>query len=338
MTPDLSTRYLGFDLKSPLVASAGPLTSDVDSLLRLEEAGISAVVLPSLFEEQIVHESLELHQVLEHGSESFGEAATFFPELEDYGSGPGRYLDSVERARAHLSVPVIASLNADSTGSWVRYATLIESAGADAIELNIYAIGADPTRASSELEAEHLDLVGEVREAIDVPLAVKLSPFFSSLAHFAVEVAEAGADGLVLFNRFYQPDLDLETLEVAPRLELSQAWELRLPLRWIAMLRPALDVSLAASTGIGDAEAVVKALLVGADATMMTSALLRSGPALVTEIERGLATWLEANEYDSVAQLKGSVSHEGAEDPAAFERANYMKTLASWGRRSGRER
>lgn len=334
MSPDLRTHYLGLELRTPLVASAGPLTGEVDSLTRLEDAGIAAVVLPSLFEEQIVHESLELHHVLEHGTESFGEAASFFPDLEDYGTGPDRYLRSVERARERLSVPVMASLNADSAGSWVRYAALVESAGASAIELNVYAIGADPTRPSSELEAEHLDLVAEVRAAIDVPLAVKLSPFFSSLSHFAVEVAGAGADGLVLFNRFYQPDLDLETLEVAPRLELSQPWEIRLPLRWIAMLRPVLDISLAASTGIGDSDAVVKALLVGADVTMMTSALLREGPDLVSEIERGLVTWLEANDYDSVAQLKGSVSHEGAEDPAAFERANYMKTLASWGRRN----
>lgn len=330
MTVDLHSHYLGFDLRTPLVASSSPLTGEIASLLRLEDAGIAAVTLPSLFEEEIVRESLELHAVLEHGTGSFAEALSFFPEMDDYGTGPDRYLELVAEAKARLSIPVVASLNADSLGGWTAHARLIEEAGADALELNIYAVAADPSRSAAVVEAGYLDLVTEIRNAVRLPLAVKLSPYFSSFAHFARAVEDAGADGLVLFNRFYQPDLDLETLEVSPQLTLSEPWELRLPLRWIAILRTQLRCSIAATSGIRDAAGVVKALLVGADAAMMASALLREGPAAVGRVEAALVEWLERNEYDSVAQLKGSVSRDGAEHPAAFERANYMKILHSW--------
>ncbi len=330
MSPDLRTSYVGLSLRTPIVASAGPHTGDLGSLAQLEEAGISAVVLPSLFEEQIMNDALRLDEDLHRGAESFGEAQSFFPELDDYGMGPDRYLDLVSEASDRLEIPVIASLNADSVGGWVRYATLLEEAGADALELNIYAIAADPSRTAADVEGDHIQLIAEVRSAVNLPLAVKLSPHFSSFANFARRVRDAGADGLVLFNRFYQPDLDLDTLSVTPALELSSAWELRLPLRWIGILRSQLDCSLAATSGITDAAGVAKALLVGADAAMMTSALLRSGPALVSTVERGLVEWMEQREYESVTQLRGSVSREGAEDPAAFERANYLSVLRSW--------
>ena len=330
MKPDLQTTYLGLSLRTPLVASAGPLTGDLASLIRLEEAGVSCVVLPSLFEEQIVRDDLRLDEDLGRGTESFGEAATFFPELDDYGAGPDRYLDLVSEASRRLDIPVIASLNADSAGGWVRYATLIEGAGADALELNIYAIAADPTRTAAEVEDDYVHLVREIRAAVNLPLAVKLSPYFSSFANFAQRIENAGADGLVLFNRFYQPDLDLDTLSVTPALELSSAWELRLPLRWIGILRSQLACSLAATSGIADAASVVKALLVGADVAMMTSALLRAGPDLVASVERDLLEWMVERGYESVSQLRGSVSQQGAEDPGAFERANYMSVLHSW--------
>lgn len=330
MTPDLQTSYLGLLLRTPLVASAGPLTGDLSSLIQLEEAGVSAVVLPSLFEEEIVRDALRLDEDLRRGTESFGEAVTFFPELDDYGAGPDRYLDLVGEASRRLEIPVIASLNADSVGGWVRYATLIEDAGADALELNIYAIAADPMRTAEEVEDDYAQLVREVRAAVNLPLAVKLSPYFSSFANFARRVTDAGADGLVLFNRFYQPDLDLDTLSVTPALELSSAWELRLPLRWIGILRAQLECSLAATSGIAGAASVAKALLVGADVAMMTSALLRSGPGLVAAVERDLVDWMADHDYESVSQLRGSASREGAEDPAAFERANYLSVLRSW--------
>jgi len=327
---DLGSEYLGLALRTPLVASAGPHTGDVDGLRRLEDAGISAAVLPSLFEEEIVRAALQLDDVLEQGAESFGESLSYFPELDDYGSGPQRYLALVAEASERLSIPIVASLNASSRGGWVDHASLIQEAGAAALELNIYAVAADAGRTAADVESDCISLVRDVRAAVSIPLAVKLSPYYSSFAHFAGQVEAAGADGLVLFNRFYQPDLDLETLAVRPVLELSQPWELRLPLRWIAILRPLLSCSIAASSGITGVEGVLKALLVGADVTMMTSVLLREGPALVTRTEQGLAQWLETNDYESVRQLRGSVSYEATDDPGAFERANYARVLHSW--------
>jgi dihydroorotate dehydrogenase (fumarate) len=322
---DLTTRYLGLTLRSPIIASAGPLTRELDTLARLDAAGVGAVVLPSLFEEQIVHEALEVHHLLETGAGA--EAPTFFPELADYATGPDRYLTLLEQAKERLSVPVIASLNATSTGGWVRYAKLLEQAGADALELNVYAVAADPDTTSQQVEDRYADLVADVRSAVAVPLAVKLSPFFSALAHFARRLADAGADGLVRFNRFYQPDVDLETLDVVPSIDLSTSVELRLPLRWIAILRGQLPVSLAATSGVHTAGDVARALLVGADVAMMTSALLRSGPEHVGHVTAGLREWMAEWDYESVAQLRGSVSRDGAVDPSAFERANYLKAL-----------
>jgi len=328
---DLSTTYLGLKLRTPLVASASPLTGHLDSLLALEEAGAAAVVLPSLFEEEVENESMDLHDQLETGALSFPEATDFFPVLEFGAIGPEGHVKLAMAAKEQLHVPVIASVNGTTRGGWVRYARTMADAGADAIELNLYAIAADFRRSGAEVEAGYLEVVRDVRAAIDVPLAVKLSPFFSSTANFLRRVVEAGADGLVLFNRFYQPDIDLETLDVLPRVSLSDPHELRLPLRWLAILRPLLpDTSLAATTGVHSGRDAVKALLVGADVAMTTSALLRHGPAHLGRMEAELARWLDEREYTSVDQLRGSVSHRGAADPTGFERANYLRTLASY--------
>lgn len=327
---DLSTTYLGIGLRSPVVASAGPLTGHLDTLERLEDAGVAAVVLPSLFEEEVVFESMHLHETLEQGMEQNPETVGYFPDMDFSDLGPERHLRLVEEAKNRISIPVIASVNAIAPGSWSRYATEMAEAGADAIELNLYAVPNDPARDASAVESGYLATVREVRSALSIPLSVKISPFFSSTGHFARRAVDTGADGLVLFNRFYQPDLDLETLDVVPQLELSQPWELRLPLRWIAILRSRMPAtSLAASTGIHSGADVAKALLVGADVAMMTSALLRRGASHVSVVERELLDWMEEHEYSSVSQLKGSVSQNSATDPAAFERANYIKVISS---------
>jgi dihydroorotate dehydrogenase (fumarate) len=332
MTADLGTRYLGLDLRSPIVASAAPHNAETSTAARLERAGVGAIVLPSLFEEEILAEEIGLNSSLEQGTEGFAEALDYFPAVESFVGAAERYLASVERMKSRCGVPVIASLNADTTGGWVRYARLIQDAGADALELNLYHVAADPHTSAVEREAADLELIAAVRASITIPLAVKLSPYYSSLAHFAAAAAAAGADGLVLFNRFYQPDFDLDTFDVVPRLELSQPWELRLPVRWIAILRPQVGpaVSLAVSSGAHEAIDVVKGIMVGADVVMMTSALLRRGPEHVATVESGLRAWLADHEYESVAQLRGSASAATAENPAAFERANYMQTLRSW--------
>ncbi len=332
MTPDLRTRYLGLDLRSPIVASAAPHNGDPAMARRLEDAGVGAIVLPSLFEEEIVEEELELGRSLEQGTEQFAESLAYFPAIPQFSGVAERYLASLERVKAAVGVPVIASLNARSGGGWVRHAQRIEAAGADALELNLYHLAADPRLAAAEVEAIDLDLVAAVRETVTIPLAVKLSPYYSALANFTSAVTVAGADGLVLFNRFYQPDLDLETLAVVPSLELSHPWEMRLPVRWIAILRPRLGatVSLALTTGVHRGADAVKALMVGADAVMMTSALLRHGPEHVAVVERELRGWMTEHEYESVGQLRGSASQATVEDPGAFERANYRRTLQSW--------
>lgn len=327
----LATDYLGLQLRSPLVASASPLTGRLSSLVELERAGAAAVVLPSLFEEEVEDESMRLHERLELGAHSFPEAGDFFPTLEFDDIGPQRHVKLVAAAKEALSVPVIASVNGITPGGWVRYAQLMADAGADAIELNLYSVAADPSHSGTSVESTYLEMVRLVRGAVEVPLAVKLSPYLSSTAHFARCVVEAGADGLVLFNRFYQPDIDLDTLDVLPRVELSDPRELRLPLRWLAILRPQLRVtSLAATTGVHSGLDAAKALLVGADAVMMTSALLRHGPAHLARVEAELVAWLAERDYASVDQLRGSVSHHAATDPTGFERANYLRTLASY--------
>jgi dihydroorotate dehydrogenase (fumarate) len=329
---DLTTRYLGLELRTPIVASASPLNRRVDRVREVEQAGASAIVMPSLFEEEILHEEIQLTAALEAGSEHFAEALDYFPDVDDLKDAGQRYLDDLGRIKAAVSVPVIASLNAISTGGWTRYARLVEDTGADALELNLYRVAADPDRTAADIEAADLEVVAAVRAEIDIPLAVKLSPYYSSMANMARRVVAAGADGLVLFNRFYQPDLDLDTFDVVPRLELSSREELRLPLRWIAILRPQLgpSVGLAATSGVADGTDVVKALMLGADVAMTTSAVLRHGPACLAGIEAGLRTWMDDHDYTSATQLRGSASRPGPDDPSAFERANYMKTLHSW--------
>jgi dihydroorotate dehydrogenase (fumarate) len=328
---DLTTRYLGLQLRSPIVASASPITRDLAAVEQLAGAGVGAIVMPSLFEEEIVREEIELNLALDAGSNHFAEALDYFPAVDDFFDAGERYLADLEQIKAHSDVPIIASLNAATTGGWTRYAALIEDAGADALELNLYHVAADPQRTGAEIEVADLDVIEAVRANLTIPLAVKLSPYYSGMANFAARAVAAGADGLVLFNRFYQPDLNLDTLDVVPRIDLSSQWELRLPMRWIAILRPQLpQVSLAAASGVTHGTDVVKTLLVGADVAMTTSALLRAGPGHVTALETELRTWMEHHEYRSVTQMRGSVSHATSENPAAFERANYRKTLHSW--------
>ena len=332
MTVDLTTRYLGLTLRSPIVASAAPHNNQPDTAGRLERAGVGAIVLPSLFEEEILAEEIGLNRSLEQGTEAFAEALDYFPAIDSFMSAADRYLLALERVKAKAGVPIIASLNAQTTGGWVHYATRMQDAGADGLELNLYHVAADPNRTAADVEASDLALISAVRAAVTIPLAVKLSPYYSSFAHFAAAAVGAGADGLVLFNRFYQPDLDLDSLDVVPALELSHAWELRLPVRWIALLRPRLGtgVSLAATSGVHAGTDAVKALMVGADVVMMTSALLRHGPEHVATVETGLRDWLAEHEYVSVDELRGSASAATAGDPGAFERANYMATIRSW--------
>jgi dihydroorotate dehydrogenase (fumarate) len=332
MTVDLSTRYLGLELRSPIVASAAPHNAEPAMAARLEGAGVGAIVLPSLFEEEIVAEEIGLSRSLEQGTEQFAEALSYFPAVNSFVGAADRYLAAIKRLKARAGVPIIASLNASTAGGWVRYARAIEDAGADGLELNLYRVAADPRRTAFDMEAADLELIHSVRTSVTIPLAVKLAPYYSALANFAAHAAEAGAEGFVLFNRFYQPDIDIESGDVVPRLELSQPWELRLPVRWIGILRPQLGagVSLAASSGIQSATDAVKALMVGADVVMMTSALLRHGPEHVGTVLTGLRAWLTEHEYTSVHQLLGSATAARVSDPAAFERANYLTTLRSW--------
>ena len=332
MTVDLRTRYLGLHLRSPIVASAAPHNQDPIMARRLERAGVGAIVLPSLFEEEILAEEIELTRSLEQGTEVFAEALDYFPAVGSFTGVADRYLAALERVKASVRVPIIASLNAGSVGGWVTYARRIQDAGADALELNLYHVAADPRRSASDMEARDLELIAAVRASITIPLAAKLSPFYSAFANFAAAAADAGADGLVLFNRFYQPDLDLDLIEVVPRIELSHPWEMRLPVRWIGILRPQLDpeLSLAATSGAHSGADVAKGLLVGADVVMMTSALLRHGPEHITSVEGELREWMAEHDYTSVSELRGSASAATVSDPSGFERANYMATLHSW--------
>lgn len=330
MTVDLRTTYLGLELSNPLVPSASTLSSRIDTLKRLQDAGASAVVMQSLFEEQIEHEELQTHRVIETGAESFAEALTYVPDLADYNTGPDEYLRYLESCRKELQIPVIGSLNGATEGGWVRYSKLIQDAGADALELNVYFVATDPDESGWEVERRYLDLVAAVRSNITIPLAVKVGPYFSSMANMARQLDEAGADGLVLFNRFLQPDIDLETLQVDPTLRLSTSDELRLPLRWIAILRGNVSCSLAATTGVWSAEDALKLLLAGADVTMMASALFRNGPEHLGTVLDGVREWLEAHEYASVEQMKGSASQANVTDPFAYARSNYVQMLVSY--------
>ena len=324
---DLSTQYLGLELDSPLVASAGPLTGQVDTLRRLADAGAAAVVLPSLFEEDIERTIREQERFLGAGTESFAEAMTYLPDITGDRTGVDGHIRLVEEAKAALDIPVIASLNGNSAGGWTSYARALVDAGADALELNVYLVAADVGDEAADIETRYTDLVATVRSAVRVPLAVKVSPFFTAMANVAQRLTGAGADGLVLFNRFYQPDIDLETLDVTPSMTLSTSADLRLPLRWIGLLHGRVGVSLAASGGVHTPEDVVKVLLAGADVAMSTSALLRHGPEHLTVLRDGLTTWLEDGAYASVTQMRGSVSARSVRDPDAFERASYVRTL-----------
>jgi dihydroorotate dehydrogenase (fumarate) len=332
VTVDLSTRYLGLELRSPIIASASPLTRDPAVTAKLEAAGVGAIVMPSLFEEEIENEQIELAASLDAGTEGFAEALDYFPEVESFIGEGDRYLRTLERIKGQASIPVIGSLNANSAGGWVRYARLMAEAGADALELNLYRISVDRTRTSVDIEEEDLELIAAVRAAVNLPLAVKLSPFCTALANFAGKVVEAGANGIVLFNRFYQPDIDLDEMAVVPRVTLSHPSELRLPLRWTAILRPQLgpEVGISATSGIHSGKDVVKAVMVGADVAAIASAILHDGPGRVADIEAELRAWLSENEYTSISQLRGSASQGKVEDPGAFERAQYIRTLHSW--------
>jgi dihydroorotate dehydrogenase (fumarate) len=330
MTIDLTTHYLKRTLKNPLVVSACPLTGSIKSLQELEEAGASAVVLQSLFVEQIEHEENEIFRMHSFAGDSSAESASYFPELENYNTGPEPHLEFLETAKKAIGIPVIASLNCAAFGKWTRFARLFELAGADALELNIYFVPTDPLASGAEVEKQYADIVSEVAANLSIPLAVKLGPYFSSIPHFARKLVDAGANGLVLFNRYLDPDVDLETLRVQPHLELSQPSELRLVLRWLGILRDQLSCSLAATSGVHTATEVIKALLAGANVAMMASALLRNGPKHLATVVSDLTRWLEENQYDSVQQLIGSLSRDRSADASSFERGNYMKALVSY--------
>jgi dihydroorotate dehydrogenase (fumarate) len=330
MSADLRSRYLGLELKNPIVAAASPMTGSIDSLKRLADAGIAAVVLPSLFEEQIEHEEMATHNLMLSGTELSPEARGFFPEMQNYNTGPGNYLKLIGEAKRALPVPVIPSLNGYTPGGWTQIARQLEQAGADAIELNIYFLATDLADTSNEIEKRYIDLVASVSSIVSIPVAVKVSPYFSAMANMAARLANAGASGLVLFNRFVQPDILLDELEVAPHLVLSTSDELRLALRWIAILRGRVQASLAATGGAHTPEDVLKLLLAGADCVMIASSLLRKGPGHVAALVSSVEKWMTEREYASVEQMKGSLSQRACPDPAAFERTNYMKALTSY--------
>lgn len=327
---DLTTHWLGLELKNPVVHSASPLSNSLDSMKQLEDAGVSAIVMYSLFEEQIRHESHEIDHYLNTGAHSSAEASSYFPEMSAYRVGPDEYLEKIHRARRELDIPVIASLNGVSRGGWVEYARLMQDAGAHALELNIYLIPTDPALTGGEVEQNLIDTVKAVRAEVTIPLAVKMGPYFSAVANMAARLEGAGANGLALFNRFYQPDFDLETLTVTPHLVLSTSQELRLPLRWVAILYGRVGLDLGITSGVHTAEDVVKGIMAGANVTMVTSALLREGVGAARDLLVETAQWMEDRAYESVAQMRGSMSQKHCAEPAAFERANYMRVLHSW--------
>ena len=328
---NLSTKYLGMVLRTPLVPSASPLSNGLDNVRRMEDAGAAAVVFHSLFEEHITQEQHDLHHHLTHGTESYAEALTYAPDLGELQLGPETYLNEIASAKEAVSIPIIASLNGSTLGGWTQYAKEIEQAGADALELNIYWIPTDLEQSGADVEARYLQILHRVKSSISIPVAVKLSPFFSSFANLAASLARAGANGLVLFNRFYQPDIDLETLSVTPNILLSTPMAMRLSLRWIAILYGRIRVDLAATSGIHNAKDVIKMVMAGADVTMLCSVLLRRGIDYIKVIERGMEEWLVAHEYESLEQFKGSMSQKNCPDPDAFERAQYVRGITtSW--------
>jgi dihydroorotate dehydrogenase (fumarate) len=327
---DLSTTYLGMKLKHPVMPSASPLSQTLDGIRRLEDAGASAIVIYSLFEEEIEGESHLLDHYLSLGTESYSEALSYFPDLNRYNVGPDAYLRHIQNAKAAVDVPIIGSLNGMSAGGWVHYAREIQNAGADALELNIYFVATDIDATPAEVEERYLNIVRSVKSQVTIPVAVKVGPYFSAFGNMAMRLAEAGADGLVLFNRFYQPDFDLEELRVVPNLVLSSRHELRLPLRWLAILHGRIPADLALTSGVHTHEDVLKGLMAGANVTMMASELLRNGIYRIEETVNALTLWMEEREYESVVQMQGSMSQLKVAEPDAFERANYMKVLQSW--------
>jgi dihydroorotate dehydrogenase (fumarate) len=329
-TMDMRTEYMGMTLKNPLVPSSSPLSHSVESIKRLEDAGASAVVMYSLFEEQITSESFYLDYYLSHGTDSFAESLSFFPDLQSYNVGPDEYLELIRRAKESVDIPIIGSLNGTSTGGWIDYAALIQEAGADALELNVYYIPTSTYLMGAEVEYIYTDILHDVKNAIEIPVAMKLSPYFSSTANMAQKLADGGAEALVLFNRFYQPDLDIENLEVISHLSLSTSDDLRLPLRWVAILFGRVGTDFAITSGVHTYEDVIKGLMAGAKVTMMAAELLKNGPERMSEILAGVERWMTEHEYTSVAQMIGSMSQKNVVEHAAFERANYMKMLASY--------
>lgn len=326
---NLTTQYLGLRLRTPLVAAASPLSEEIDGLRQMEDAGASAVVLYSLFAEQLRNEQLEANQKMQQGTESFAEALAFFPEPSELNFGPEEYLNHIARAKKAVRIPIIASLNAAAPGSWTEHARMIQQAGADALELNIYTVPTDMEMSGAEVEQGYLDILKSVKTEVSIPVAVKLSPFFSNFANMAARLEQAGANGLVLFNRFYQPDMDLESLEPRPNILLSTPMAMRLPMRWIAILSGKLHLSLAATSGVHRATDALKMLMVGADAVMLCSTLIRHGTQQFTIMEREIVTWMQEHEYESVRQLKGGLNQKNCSDPAAFERAQYLRAISS---------
>ncbi len=327
---DLSTTYMGLKLKNPIVPSASPMSRDINIIKALEDAGASAIVLHSLFEEQITHEALELNYLTTQGNESYAEAVTYFPQANEYHLGPDDYLEHIQKAKKAVNIPIIGSLNGVTAGGWLEYAKNIEQAGADGLELNVYYIPTDPKYSGADIENLYVEILKIVRSEVNIPVAVKLSPFFSSMANIAKKLDDNGANALVLFNRFYQPDIDLETLDVIPNIFLSTPQAMRVPLRWIAILHGKIKADIAATSGVHNADDVLKMLMVGSNVTMMCSALLQQGPYWITKVLKDMETWMEEHEYTSVKQMIGSMSHKSVKEPAAFERANYMKVLNSY--------
>ena len=327
---DLSTSYLGLSLKNPLVVSPSPLCEDLGAIRKMEDAGASAVVLHSLFEEQLTLDSQDLDRFLTSGTESFAEALSYFPDMGQFKLGPEAYLEHIRKAKKAVKIPIIGSLNGVSTGGWVSFAKKIEQAGADALELNVYYIATDPDMSGAQVEQMYADLVRDVRASLKIPIAVKLGPYFSSMASVARRLDQAGANGLVLFNRFYQPDFDLEKLEVTPNLNLSRSEELRLRLCWVAVLSGRIKADMAITGGVHTAEDVIKSMMAGAKVAMMTSALLKNGIEHLKTVREGIAAWMEKHEYASIRQMQGSMSQKSVAEPAAFVRANYMKVLRSY--------
>ncbi len=327
---DLSTTYLGLKLRNPIVPSASPISQTLDGIRQLEDAGAGAVVMVSLFEEQITAEAEILDHFLTYGAETYAEAITYFPRMDTYNVGPDRYLDLIRKAKEAVRIPIIGSLNGVSTGGWIEYAQKIQQAGADALELNVYYIPTSIRMTSAEVERMYLDVVCDVRKSISIPVAVKIAPYFSALANMAYQLAEAGADGLVMFNRFYQPDFNLDKLEVEPSLSFSRSSDMLLALRWVAILYGRVSVDFAITNGVHTYQDVLKGMMAGANVTMLAAELLKNGIGRITDILAELRTWMEEHEYESITQMRGSMSQRHVAEPAAFERANYMKALQSW--------